>query len=150
MGKRALYQTRSRLNSLIEVPTIYGFPKLSLAGKGRCYYDFLNDIDHTIPLIFEIHEVITLGCFASFIRNSNAGQLFKLLMGYTQAHHPERVNDVLYLARMIWITKKQGADIVFDENVYLSIHEQLMELEDLYRLEHRFLKLVAEDSSSNK
>lgn len=61
---------------------------------------------------------------------------------FTQSHHPERIRDVLYLARMIWLVNKQGISHIFDENVYLSTHNQVVELESLYRDEHSLLETV--------
>lgn len=142
MSKLGINQSRSRLNNLIEVPSLYGQKKLSLAGKGRCYYDFLDGVEKTIPLIFELHEVNSLGSFAHYINVSKSGDLFKALYQFTQIHHPERVRDVLYLARMIWMANKQGISHIFSENVYLSTHNQVMELEALYRDEHSLLETV--------
>lgn len=73
MPKTGINQSRSRLNNLIEVPSLYGQLKVSLAGKGRCYYDFLDGVEKTIPLIFELHEVNSLGSFAHYINVSKSG-----------------------------------------------------------------------------
>ena len=142
MPKTGINQSRSRLNNLIEVPSLYGQLKVSLAGKGRCYYDFLDGVEKTIPLIFELHEVNSLGSFAHYINVSKSGELFKSLYQFTQSHHPETIRDVLYLARMIWLVNKQGISHIFDENVYLSTHNQVVELESLYRDEHSLLETV--------
>lgn len=43
---------------------------------------------------------------------------------------------------MIWLVNKQGISHIFDENVYLSTHNQVVELESLYRDEHSLLETV--------
>ena len=133
------------MNQLIEVPTLWGDKKLSLGGRGRCYLDFINSANEITPLMIDQANSKTYGTLADLVVYTTSQEVFKLLVQYTTENHPERQRDTLYLARMIWLCNRKGLKDLFNLDIYHELHNELMQLEYMYRQEHQLYKKVVLD-----
>ena len=134
--------TKVMINQLIEVPTLWGDKKLSIGGRGRCYLDFIDSPNEITPLMIDQSASKTYGTLADMIVYTSSQEVFRQLVQFTEELHPERVDDILYLARIIWLCNRQGLKALFDKKLYQKLHDELIELEFMYRQEHLLYKNV--------
>lgn len=131
------------INQLIEVTTLWGEKKLSIGGRGRCYLDFLDSPHEITPIMIDHAHCHSYGTLADLIVYTGSQEVFKRLYELTRNHHPERLKDTLYLARIIWLCNRKGLKELFNQPIYADLHSELLNLEEMYRQEHKLYKYVA-------